>query len=1392
MKGKSLFIAGLLCCSLSVFGQRMTDRLDRGLVAVQTESGVYCSWRVLAEEYYDVTYNLYRDGVKVNQEPLKVSNFVDAAGTAASKYTVTAIGLRNRESDPCKEVAVWNQHWLEITPDHGDLKSTYVPNDACMADVDGDGELEILMKFDNQSEIEASYPKEGYHGEYSIVEVFKLDGTKLWWLDFGPNMGDFQNNEQNIIAYDWDQDGRAEAVMRAADGTTIHMADGTTYVVGDATKNYRSATGGGTNWFMHDGAEYLVYMDGATGKPYQVMDYPLKRLETGETDLNAVWGDGYGHRSSKHFFGAPCLDGRKASIFLARGIYTRHKMIALDVNPDTHELTERWRWYNNTPGPWYGQGYHNYAIADVDWDGRDEICFGSMVIDDNGHGLSTTGLGHGDAQHHGDFNPYIHGHEIYACNEDRPDNNYRDATTSKIYYRQTSDKDDGRGMMGNFSNDYPGCLGRSGHDTAISSVTNEHIPVDIPFDVNFRIYWDGDLLEETFNGAGTRNSTGRIYKPGKGDLQRLEGSLTNNDTKATPCYQGDVFGDWREEVVMRTKDNKIRIYTTTIPTDWRIPTLWHDHQYRQAMAWQMCGYNQPPHVSYFVGELEGITQAPPPLTMTNRTEVHDGETIDASFGGQQLVMAETNDMTVHLNGPSFITLIDNAPSWVQGHDDNNHITTEYYTHTLTGTEMWGDIRIVKQGDGILKFDPIKRLYHTEPTEIWAGTVIFGGGVDSSPVWMNRFTKLETYPDSWAYFRNIEAEYGSVIRPGGNNNLGSLGIDTLKLGFGSVLELDLINPKEEDEYIVDQGYISDIIGVRKLVIETKDWQYGPEYKAPVLRFISNLEDGRTSIPEGKYEILQANEIVGNLEDLVIEGLDGRIYSLSKETNADGYSRIYLILQDTRSPLDVKWTGEESDIWDFNNTENFLMPDGTKGAFVTGDKVVFDDDAAQTAVVINGDVSPGIMTFCNETKDYTLSGDGCIIGKASLKKSGSGNLTINNTNKLKGGVFVDGGTLTVSALANADGVLYGNLGADNCMITLSNGGKLAVTNTVVTTQSIKIGDGGGVISVSSGKTLTLNNNIIRSSATNLEKEGNGTIVFNFICAVDTLFVNQGTVRGSENGSGYHEMLPPVVVLNGGSLVDPDDIYSYSLNRTNVVVPEGKKASWTLDSRCDYQGKLLGSGELTVNVTSVRCNMKGDWSQFEGTLNFQNKKTGSYDPQLQWNNDKGLGKATVTGTFHNNGMDVTIGTLIDKAVITGTGRTTAKRLVLEMSKQKGKISHSYIEVAGTLIVSGSIDISLKSKEMKVGDEVVLWKAGALQTTSSTVVNLPELPEGLYWDTSELLKKEGKLKVTDVPTGIRNLTPALSEGEGVWYTLDGRKLNGEPKTKGIYIRNGKKTVIK
>ena len=323
----ALAIAVLTCCNVAK-AQRFTDKLDRGLVAVQTTGGVYCSWRIQADEYYDVKYNLYRDGTKVNAEPLNVSNYTDTSGSQGSTYTVKAV-VNGVEQEASKAASVLANNYKSITIKHdASLKSTYIPNDACCADVDGDGEVEILLKFDNKEEGEQLYPKNGptINGvetkEYSLLACLKQDGTILWWVNCGPNMGDFQNNEQNIVGYDWDMDGKAEVVMRLEEGSTVHMADGTTYTIGADGKNgtswtnYRIPKGSGSvEWFTYYGKEFLYYCEGATGKPYQCIDYPLKRLEAGETDLKAAWGDGYGHRSSKHFFGAPYLDGKHPSIF---------------------------------------------------------------------------------------------------------------------------------------------------------------------------------------------------------------------------------------------------------------------------------------------------------------------------------------------------------------------------------------------------------------------------------------------------------------------------------------------------------------------------------------------------------------------------------------------------------------------------------------------------------------------------------------------------------------------------------------------------------------------------------------------------------------------------------------------------------------------------------------------------------------------------------------------------------------------------------------------------------------------------------------------------------------------------------------------------------------------
>ena len=1362
---RTLFTAMLTIAALTTtYAQRQTDQLDRGLVAVKTTSGVYCSWRIMGDEYYDVKYNLYRDGTKVNSEPLNVSNYVDAAGTESSKYTVKAV-VRGTEQTASQEATVWSQTYLEITPDHGSLTSTYIPNDACMADVDGDGELEILMKFDNQSWAGTSYQKSGYNGEYFIIEVFKMNGKKLWWVDLGPNMADFQNNEQNIVAYDWDGDGKAEAVMRASDGTVIHMADGTTQVIGDASKNYLGETN--TNqWFVHEGNEYLIYMNGETGKPYQVMEYPLKRLENGETDLNTAWGDGYGHRSTKHFFGAPYLDGRKPSIFLARGIYTRHKMIAYDVNPTTHELTERWRWNCNTPGsPWYGQGYHNFAVADVDWDGRDEICFGSMVIDDNGKGLSTTGLGHGDAQHHGDFNPYIHGHEIYACNEDAPANNYRDATTSKIYYRKTDSADDGRCMAGNFTNDIPGAMAFSAHDEPISCVTANHIDGLTKNSIadNFRIYWDGDLLEETQNYSNGKNTAIAIYKYGKGEIERLTGSMTNNDTKGTPCYQGDILGDWREEVIARTKDNNIRIYTTTIPTDWRIPTLWHDHQYRQAMVWQMCGYNQPPHVSYFLGELEGITQAPPALTMTGRKEIANGGSIGSGENGQQVLMAEMGDMTVSVaDGSAPSIFFDNAPSWVQGQDSKIDIYTQYFTHTLTGGAFTGSMRLVKQGDGTLELPKVTETY-TGPTEVWAGTLRFDGTLQNSPLWLNRFATLKS--DGGQFQKGIRMDYASVLHPGE----AGIETDTLAMGFGSRIY-----------YVYDVKSGFPLITANVLKIEKKDWQYGPTYSTPVFQIRQTMSWEPYEL-EGKYLLVEANKVEGNIEDVVLEGVDGLKTSLIEENG-----KVYLNIEPMRDANNVVWDGGEDGTWDFGHTESFLLADGTKDFFVTGDSVIFNDQATKTTVNIVGDVKPGKVVFDNSSKDFTIEGTGSIIGTCALFKKGTGSITINNINKFSSGVYLQGGKLNVSTLANYDGVEYGALGKLDSPIVF-DGGTLGVSATTVCSQVINI-DSYGTIDVSGGARLTHNAGLIGSKK-RLSKTGTGTLILNGICRYGVLNVEQGTAQIGED-SDVH-LTPDTIVLNGGALKDPDNIYSYSRNRVHVVVPEGKTASWTLDARCDYTGKLFGKGTLTVNVTSVRSNMQGDWSQFEGTLNFQNNKTGQYDPSLQWNNSYGLGKATLTGVFNNNGKNVTVGTILGNANLSGSGTYNAQNLSLKITKVRGTATVTTIEVANTLSVTGDINITLAGTGTpRNGEEFQLWTVGRLTTTTDVKINLPTLPEGLYWDTTVLLKATGILRITDQPTGI-NAIDADTKNDGKYYTLSGVSVE-KPTKKGIYIRNGKKIIIK
>ena len=1338
---KKLFpLMALLLMSTAVLAQRQTDILDRGLVALPAGEGNFVSWRIFAEEYYDVEYNLYRDGVKINATPLQVSNYTDTKGSANSKYQVAPV-VRGVEQEKCAEVTRWNNGYYDIpmqpviNRNGQNVTSEYTLNDVSLADVDGDGVSEFIVKRNSNNAREYSTNKYNFHR----LECYNMKGKRLWYIDLGPNMISGPDEQYDIVGYDWDGDGKAEMLLRGADNMIIHKADGETVEIGNMSFDSRDKLSSDANMaYTHTGNEYLLYLNGETGEPYVNMPYPLPRLEKGQTDLNAVWGDGYGHRSTKHYFAAPFLDGRRPSIFLGRGAYTIHKMCAFDVNPETHELTQRWRW-DDPGGAWRGQGYHNFGIADVDMDGRDEIVFGSMVIDDNGQGLSTTGLGHGDAQHTGDLDPYRWGLEHFACNEDRPAMNYRNATTSQIYYRLVGTGDDGRALCGNFTNSYPGCVGKSANSGVISTVADKVLPGVPGFDLNFRIYWDGDLCEEILNSPGTEG-TAKIDKMVGNGISRIfasSGTKMNNWTKNNPGATGDIIGDWREEMVLRTSDNaKLRIYTTSTPTPHRIYTLWHDYQYRQAMVWQSMGYNQPPHLSYFLGELEGITVAPPPLTMTGRTEVPNNGTVGADLNGKHAIVCETNDMNVTIAaGVSPHVLTFNVPSWVQGSTNNNNITYHKYTYTVSGAGLTGAARLVKQGEGILNLPKVE-MTHTGNTDIWGGIVNFDGSMKQSPLYLSRFAELNS--DGGA-FRSIKMDYAAHLRPGGDDKRGTVTVDTLRLGFGAFIDIDL--------YSQDLG--ADLIKTNYISIESKGWNYGPKYLTPVMQI--TLRDGDI-LPDGSYVIAEVDSIDGDIANIKLLGTGSKKSYLTYE---DG--KLLLVVEGVRDPAHIVWSGAEGPIWNYALDNNFTI-DGAPTYFVENDDVYFTDASGVYNVQIASDIPCDTLFVDNNEFTYTFSGTGALAGNTTLVKTGKGRLKITSENSYTGGNRISGGTVTVSSLSNENQPL-GNLGGvttQSAKFVIENGAVLETTAAVQMGSPIRFETlEGGVIN--NNHDFSMNRSF---SGTKLTKRGNGWLkTYATGGSLDTLVVAAGTLHNNSNNAAK------VVEIHNASLVE-------TKSTSHVIhVPALKKASMTTANNQSYSNKVKGEGQFTVYCNTVkgtdwyatRTRLQFDLSEFAGTLVPQAVNTA--DGRFTLDTGNGMPKGTMdipSGIIvQNSGKTFVIGELTGKGTL-GGGCTFSNGASVGANTWKvggkgtdfrftGSITGSGTKFekvgAGKMTVSGSSDFTGAATVSE--GTLVLNSTSAFGTGTMTVNKGATLcGKGTLKNTSVTIKEGGTLFAGNSPT--------------------------------------------
>lgn len=653
-----LFVTALLGAQAQNTPVSQMEKLDRGVVAVPVSNGStsrLISWRLLGTDPRSTRFDVLRNGTVIASD-LKTSNFLDKGGNASSTYQVR-VKVDGEVVETTTPVTPWTNVWMKLPLDRpaaGAVSGgTYSPNDCSVGDVDGDGEYEIFVKWDPSTSKDNS---QGGVTDNVYIDCYKLDGTKLWRIDLGRNIRAGAHYTQFQV-YDYDGDGKAEMICKTApgslDGTGVYVnqaTDNATIKAADNTKDWAAAGGGRIN----GGHEYLTVFDGLTGKAINTIAYYPNR--NGTATLSAASGTkdwdtrsdksdtgSYGNRGERYLAATAYIDGpdNNASAIFCRGYYTYAYIWAVSFDGEkliprwlsSHESEEDYKlttWdaegnatsksFSNLKsisgkgsGTMFGNGNHNLSVVDVDFDGYDEILWGSAALNHDGTLRFATGFGHGDAIHVGQMIAGVKGYQQLQIHEEGTKNNpeatfpyfgwdLHDASTGEILYSAHGGGDNGRGMAAQLSANTKDWWFSSSNDRQQRSAATGEVASTANGNVNFRMYWDGTVQEalldgntlDKYNDSG--NSFGRLVT-----FYNLGPGSTCNGSKNTPNLSADIFGDWREELVLYSvsdAETYLGIYSTNIETKYYVPTLMHDHTYRMGICWQNTAYNQPPHLGY--------------------------------------------------------------------------------------------------------------------------------------------------------------------------------------------------------------------------------------------------------------------------------------------------------------------------------------------------------------------------------------------------------------------------------------------------------------------------------------------------------------------------------------------------------------------------------------------------------------------------------------------------------------------------------------------------------------------------------------------------------------------------------------------------------------------------
>jgi fibronectin-binding autotransporter adhesin len=1228
--------------------------------AVRTASTeAYIGWRLLGTDPTGIAFNLYRSigggaPVLLNVAPLSAStNYRDntlSSGDFASAISYTVVPVLNGIEQPAQASApftlaanaVTGRQYLSLplATTHPNPASTY-PYDvkfAWVGDLDGDGEYDFVLDRLSTNP-NASEPQ--------FLEAYKRDGTFLWRMAMGPNSVEQYAYEpgstaisigdtDNVTVYDMDGDGRAEVLVRTANGVTVTNA-----------ANAQVAAISHAN----DTDQFVSVFDGLTGAELGRVALPNPWAAHGTLTSKCAIGYFDGTRPSVLFYGYNREDG---------GAFRR---VFSTFDYRNGVLSLRWTWAQTGPG---AEG-HQIRIADVDNDGRDEICDIGHVIDDDGTQLFYTELTHGDRFHIADLNPNWPGLETYAIQQYNPSllaTAYYSSDTGVMFKKWYSPglADVGRGIALDMDpNHYgyemystqPGIWDANGNKIFANNLWAPE-----------GLWWDGDLSREFVDGAGSGALSPVVNKfnPANGSVDRIYTIYNDNGGVhqafgGRPAFWGDILGDWREELVLVANDfSELRIYTTTLSAPNRLYTLMHNAAYRVQATTK--GYVQSSYVDYYLGT--GMTPPPPPPVATASLFWQGGAGAANTWDTATTAWKQGLDgtaPTAFSNGTSVLfdhTGNNAAPVILSGALAPSAVTVfsaADYTFDGSAGSLTGAMTLTKLGAGTLTLTGSHNF--TGATTVWDGALRIDGQLTGSPLlvwggtWGGPRAAGETggrISGAGTIAQPVTLAFRSSLTPGnGMNNAGTLSLaGGLTAEAGSTLAFDLSDDPAGTTTPSDRLAITgdlNITGATTIHI--------------------NLLN--TSLTAGTYTLVTYTGALNGAANLAFSGLDGIPYSYSTAGGA-----ITLTVPTTRPVAALAWQGGAGSQWDLITTQSWLRDGTTTDGFVPGDSVTFDSTGSATpSVNITEAVNPFSVTVSSAT-NYTFTGSGSITGSTGLAKSGAGTLTLDTLNSFTGPVTVNGGLLAFETLA--DGGSPSPIGASSASasnLVLDGGGlRMTGSDSTSTDRDLTLASGGGTIDVTTSGVLLQLSGVVGGPGA-LTKTGSGTVI---LASANTYaggtVINDGRVTLASAAANRFALGSGPVTIGNGTLAMTNVQNFGTVCAWDVIVPAGANARLEADGRCDLTGSLTGSGNLTFYTPFVRTELMGDWSAFTGKIFAVTDGDGG---DMRFRNAAGIPNAELdlganTYTYWPatlpSDLTVPIGALTGASTATLRGSTTAGR--------------------------------------------------------------------------------------------------------------------------------------